>query len=185
MYGLVNLAVQELICSQFGDEMWKQVCQLAGVEGLTFNRMQPYPDELTYKLVGAVSQSLGITPDDALATFGEFWVLYTGRSGYGHMFELAGRNMHDFLHNLDSLHSRVGQNFTALTPPSFQCEPAEYGMQRLHYHSDRAGLCPMVRGLLVGLGKHFETPVRIEHPVCKREGAEHCEFLVGIGPSFS
>src|SRR4051812_39513698 len=112
MYGLVNLAVQELICSQFGAEKWQQVCEIAGTMGVSFNRMQSYPDEITYKLVDGVSKALGITSDQALCAFGEFWVLYTGREGYGHLFQIAGSSLVDFLHNLDNLHSRVGQNFT-------------------------------------------------------------------------
>jgi predicted hydrocarbon binding protein len=180
MYGLVNLAVQELICTQFGAEKWQQVCEIAGTLGVSFNRMQAYPDAITYKLVEGVSKALGITADEALCAFGEFWVLYTGRQGYGHLFQIAGSSLLDFLHNLDNLHSRVGQNFTELSPPSFQCEDLDAKSVLLHYHSDRTGLCPMVRGLLTGLGKYFHTEITIEHPSCIRDGAAHCEFLVKL-----
>jgi hypothetical protein len=180
MYGLVNLAVEELIRSQFGEEKWTKVCERAGALGITFNRMQPYPDELTYRLVAAVTEVLGISSDDALVAFGEFWVLYTGRKGYGHLFDIAGRSLVDFLHNLDNLHSRVGQNFRELNPPSFQCEDLDPKSLRLHYFTQRVGLCPMVRGLLTGLGKHFQTDIDIEHPICRRSGGEHCEFIVKL-----
>ena len=73
MYGLVNLAIQELVCSKFGVEKWHQVCELAGTLGISFHRMQSYPDALTYKLVGGVSQVCGITSDEALVAFGEFF----------------------------------------------------------------------------------------------------------------
>lgn len=180
MYGLVNLAIQELVCSKFGAEKWHQVCELAGAADASFHRMQSYPDALTYKLVGSVSQVCGITTDEALIAFGEFFVLYTGQKGYGHLFQLAGSSLFEFLHNLDVLHSRVGQNFAGMVPPSFQCENLDDKSVRLHYHTERSGLCPMVRGLLTGLGKHFQTAVTIAHPSCVRNGSEHCEFLVSI-----
>lgn len=181
MYGLVNLAVKELVTSNFGADKWEEVKRRAGFQQETFNRMEAYPDALTYQLVGAVSEVLGITPDQALRAFGEYWVLYTGQHGYGHLFTVAGSSLCDFLHNLDNLHSRVGQNFPQLVPPSFLCEDLDAHTVRMHYHSERSGLCPMVIGLLTGLGKHFHTGIRIEHPVCARDQADHCEFVVHLG----
>jgi hypothetical protein len=181
MYGLVNLAVKELVISNFGADKWEEVKRRADFHSETFNRMEAYPDALTYRLVGAVSEVLGITPDQAMRAFGEYWVLYTGQHGYGHLFTVAGTSLKDFLHNLDNLHSRVGQNFPQLVPPSFLCEDLDDHTVRMHYYSERSGLCPMVVGLLTGLGKHFHSGISIEHPVCARDQADHCEFVVRLG----
>jgi predicted hydrocarbon binding protein len=143
--------------------------------------MDSYPDELTYKLVGAASEVLGISADDALTAFGEFWVLYTGNAGYGDIMEMAGGNLRDFLFNLDNLHTRVGQSFTKLRPPSFRFDVIDDDVLRMHYLTERAGLCPMVIGLLNGLAKRFKSELAIEHDRCKRNGAEHCEFLLTLG----
>jgi hypothetical protein len=48
----------------------------------------------------------------------------------------------------------------------------------LHYLSERAALTPFVRGLVLGLGKMFATPVQVELDVAKDAGADHDEFLV-------
>jgi hypothetical protein len=178
MYGLVNQAVQDLVVSKFGASTWNQIKLKAGVAVEAFSRMDPYPDELTYRLVSAASEVLGMPPDDVLVAFGEHWVLFTGREGYGHMFDAAGSTLKDFLLNLDNLHGRVGQNFAKLVPPSFSFDALDGGALRMHYHSERRGLCPMVRGLVQGLSKHFREPIDIQHPVCSRDGAEHCEFLL-------
>lgn len=182
MYGLVNLAIQELVCSQYGADKWQQVCEIAGASGVYFQRMQSYPDALTYKLIEGVSLVLGITADEALFALGEYFVLHTGREGYGHLFALAGRSLLEFLHNLDVLHSRVGQNFAGLSPPSFQCEDLGPRSVRLRYYTDRRGLCPMVRGLLGGLAGHFATPASIQHEPasCTRSGSDHCEFTITV-----
>lgn len=180
MYGLVNAAVQELVVSAFGADKWEQIRVKAGIGVESFSRMEPYPDELTYKLVGAASEVLGLHTDDVMKAFGEFWVLYTGREGYGHMFDIAGGSFHDFLLNLDALHTRVGQNFTRLRPPSFQFDDLDDGRLRMHYLTERKGLCPMVVGLLNGLAARFQTSVAIEHPTCSRQGADHCVFDLTI-----
>ena len=90
MYGLVNQAVQDLVVSKFGADTWNQIKAKAGVSVEAFSRMDPYPDELTYRMVGAASEVLGMAPDDVLVAFGEHWVLFTGKEGYGHMFDAAG-----------------------------------------------------------------------------------------------
>jgi hypothetical protein len=181
MYGLVNAAIQELVVSKFGKDKWEAIKQKVGVDISAFSRMDSYPDELTYKLVGATSEVLGISPDDALTAFGEFWVLYTGNAGYGDIMEMAGGNLRDFLFNLDNLHTRVGQSFPKLRPPSFRFDVIDDDVLRMHYLTDRGGLCPMVIGLLNGLAKRFKSELTIEHDRCRRQGAEHCEFLLTLG----
>lgn len=178
MYGLVNAAVHDLVVSRYGEPTWEQIKQKAGLSFETFSRMEQYPDEVTFRMVGAASEVLGISADDVMRAFGEHWVLYTGREGYGEMFDIAGRSLRDFLFNLDALHTRVGQNFTQLEPPSFRFDTLNERTVRMHYHSSRAGLCPLVSGLITGLGARFATHVDVDHPVCSRRGAEHCEFLL-------
>jgi predicted hydrocarbon binding protein len=183
MYGLVNAAIQEFVSTHFDVDTWARIRKEAGVETEVFNRMSPYPDSVTFDLVAGASRVLGITPDEVMKAFGEFWVLYTGRVGYGPLFALAGSNLRDFLFNLDNLHTRVGQNFDKLRPPSFRCEDVDAHSLSVHYHSERVGLCPMVVGLLDGLGKHFKTEVKLQQTACIREGADHCVFLVTMSPS--
>src|SRR5262245_1538379 len=181
MYGLVNAAVKEFVTSNHGHETWDRIRIKAGVSAPQFDRMEQYPDEMTYKLVGAASEVLGISTAQVLHGLGEFWVLYTGREGYGELFQLAGSSLKEFINNLDNMHARIGQGFPRLKPPSFQIELIDEDQARMHYlpgAPSRPGLCPMVEGLLSGLSKHFKTELKVEHDVCAQKGAEHCEFLL-------
>jgi predicted hydrocarbon binding protein len=178
MYGLVNAAVHDMVVSKFGEEAWQQIKAKAGLTLDTFSRMEPYADDITYRMVAAASEVLNMSADDVQRALGEYWVLYTGKEGYGEMFDIAGKSLKDFLFNLDFLHTRVGQNFTQLQPPSFRFDTINERTVRMHYHSDRKGLCPFVGGLINGLAAHFNTHVEVEHPVCSRNGADHCEFLL-------
>jgi hypothetical protein len=181
MYGLVNAAVQEFVCTNFGQAKWAEIKAEAGVTIDEFGRMTQYPDETTYKLVGAASKILGVTPQDALRAFGEFWVLYTGKEGYGDLFDSAGGSLKDFLYNLDNMHTRVGASFQKLKPPSFRFDVVDDDTLRMHYQpglSTRTGLCPMVEGLVTGLSRHFQTEVTLEHAACSANGADHCEWIL-------
>ncbi len=178
MYGLVNKAVEGLICQRAGEAVWEQIKKKAGVDADFFVSMNPYPDEVTYKLVGAASETLGLPPDEILREFGEYWVQYTAQEGYGHLLSMSGQNFKEFLFNLDKLHAQVGVNFPALQPPSFRVVETGENELTLHYYSGRPGLAPMVIGLLTGLGRMMSTEVAVAQTASRAQGADHDEFLV-------
>ena len=178
MYGLVNKAVQNLIVTQFGKDKWEEVKRKADIDIESFVCMNPYPDEVTYNLVGAASEVLGLPPDKILEAFGEYWTVYTAREGYGEMLKLAGSSFVEFVQNLDSLHARVGLIFPKLKPPKFHCTDVTEESLRLHYYSERAGLTPMIFGLIKGLGKLFSTEVNVWLDKSRTNGHDHDEFLI-------
>ncbi|MCX5743338.1 MAG: heme NO-binding domain-containing protein [Proteobacteria bacterium] len=180
MYGLVNRGLEDLIRSTYGDATWSRICQTRGLDAESFSTMQAYPDGITYDLVGAASAELGVPAAEVLERFGAYWVLYTGRQGYGELFKLAGRSVEEVLGNLDALHGRVGHSFPAFQPPEFTCTRRPDGTLHLIYRSTREGLAPMVVGLIRGLGEHFQTPVAIEHTVVRGDGHPHDEFVLRV-----
>ena len=180
MYGLVNKGLEVMIRQQHGDDAWERICADAGVEADSFLEMDAYPDEVTYGLVGAACRRLGVEVDALLDRFGEHWIRFTAREGYGAVFELSGRDLPTLLASLDALHARVAVAFPHFVMPHFSCTREGEGVLRLRYESRREGLAPMVRGLLRGLGIHFGTPVVVEH-VVRRADAGFDEFIVHHG----
>jgi hypothetical protein len=178
MYGLVNKAIQDLISTSYSKEAWLAVKRKAGVDVEGFISMEAYPDEMTYRLVGAASEVLHTAPEKLLEAFGEHWVRYTAQEGYGELLKVCGGTLPEFLMNLDNLHAHVGLSFPALRPPSFRCTDVQGGSLRLHYYSSRQGLAPMVAGLLKGLGVMFNTKLDVSTVASRHEGADHDEFLV-------
>lgn len=182
MYGLINKAVRELICVEFGAETWENVRERAQVDEEDFVSMKQYDDAVTYALVSAASEELGIPAETVLETFGSYWVKYVGQDNYGHMMDAAGRTLPEFLGNLDQMHSRVMLTFPELKPPSFRVTDQVGDRLRLHYYSTRKGLAPLVLGLLNGLAEKFETTIQVRHG---REGSgddEHDVFDIEMNP---
>ncbi len=178
MYGLVNKAVEDLVKNNFGEAIWLEIKEKAEVKENTFVGMQSYHDGITYRLVGAASQVLGLSAEQVLETFGEYWVLYTAQEGYGEMLDAAGKNLVEFLQNLDALHVKVGNLMSELRPPSFECSDITDRSLVLHYFSEREGLAPMVVGLVKGLGKKFNTPCQVNWVGSKKTGEDHDIFEV-------
>ncbi len=183
MYGLVNKAIQDMVCDRFSEETWETIKQKAEIEESVFLSMEAYPDDLTHRLVKAASMVLGLSASDIMQAFGEYWILYTAQEGYGEMMEMSGDNFPDFIQDLDNLHTRVGVIFPQLKPPSFDCSDMEEESLNLHYHSHREGLAPMVIGLMKGLGAKFDTEVEVTQTVNREEGADHDEFLIKYKPN--
>jgi len=182
LYGLVNKAIQDLVISGHGEQAWTNICTDAGVDTTQFVAMQNYPDAITYGLVGQVSATLGAPPEEVLKAFGRHWVKFTGREGHKDVFEMYPKGKEglvSFLENLDDMHARMMMAMPELKPPQIYSERLSEDKLRIHYVSHRAGLGPMVTGLLDGLFEYFEVSATSEHlPADAGAGRDHDEFLV-------
>jgi hypothetical protein len=181
MYGIVNKAIRDLIVTDFGMDAWNAVKDRAGVDLEFFVSNEPYPDEISYRLVGAASEVLSMPTEDILVRFGEHWVIKTGAESYGSLLKSGGGSLREFLLNLPDFHARVALLYPQLQPPEFTCTDVTDDSLRLHYFTHRPGLTGFVFGLLRGLSKLYETPASIRLISSKAEGADHDIFDVNWG----
>ncbi|MBX9808474.1 MAG: heme NO-binding domain-containing protein [Flavobacteriaceae bacterium] len=178
MYGIVNKAIQDLITDTFGVDKWDEVKEKSGIDIDFFLSNEPYDDAITYKLAGAASEVLGISVGEVLQTFGEWWVLKTGKEKYGGLMEAGGDNLKEFLINLPLFHNRIMLMYPKLTPPEFKVSNTEENSIYIHYHSKREGLQEFVRGLLIGLSKMYCVDANIELLQSRDDGNTHEIFKV-------
>ena len=172
MYGLINKAISGLVIQNFGAGAWQEICQVANLDTNEFVSMEQYPDSITYDLVGAASKVLDLPPEVILETFGRYWVEFVGQQNYGKLMDAAGGNLGDFLENLDEMHARIMLSYPQLVPPSFKLSNRTPTSMSLHYSSTRAGLEPLVVGLLRGLADRFEIRINVEQePLPDENGA--------------
>jgi hypothetical protein len=176
---MVNKAVEDLVCSRFGEKKWLEVKAAAGVDVDVFVSDESYPDELTYNLVGGACRVLGAEASAVLELFGEHWVLNTAQEGYGELLDSGGSTLPEFLENLPNFHARVSLIMPKLRPPEFEVSDRTAASLHLHYRSHRHGLQPFVIGLVKGLGRKFKTEVAVE--LLPRRGRDHDVFLVRWG----
>jgi len=178
MYGIVNQSIQDLVTENFGADTWQKIKKKSKVQHDSFLNNETYDDSITYELAGATAEVLGISVYDVLVTFGEYWVLKTGKEKYGALMKSGGANLEQFLTNLPNFHSRVMLMYPNLTPPEFKVSDIKEKQLHLHYYSQREGLMGFVIGLIQGLGKLFETEVTVNLIENKDNGADHDIFEV-------
>jgi hypothetical protein len=175
---MINRGLAELVIDQFGAAEWDEIRTRAGVGEMVFLSAEQYPDELTYTMLGAAAEVLGMPLEEILMQFGEYWIVKTARDGYGGMLLANGKSLPEFLINLPSLHNRVAMLFPHLEPPHFSLTEVTGESLKLHYRSKRPGLTSFVIGLLRGLGKMFETEVETVLLCSKDAGDDHDIFMV-------
>lgn len=162
MYGMVNQAVRGLVLKNFGEDAWKNIHTKANAPE-SFVSMDKYDDDLTYRLVAASSEVLGLDAVSVLNAFGRFWVSDVATAHYADMMSRVGTDFVDFLKNLDHMHSRIRTTFPDYQPPSFRITQKPDGRCLVDYYSKRQGLLPFVEGLIHGVAAHFEVEVTITH----------------------
>jgi Haem-NO-binding len=178
MYGIINKSIEDLVKANFGEDKWLSILERSGIEVDFFISNEPYDDDMTYQLAGAVAEEMNMSLGDVLTAFGEWWVLKTTKEKYGGMLEAGGNSLREFLVNLPIFHNRVMLVYPKLTPPEFKTSHIEERSIHIHYFSKRQGLKEFVRGLLQGLGKMYQMPVQIELIESRDEGSDHEIFKV-------
>lgn len=97
MYGIVNKAIEDLVVENFGQKKWEAIKKRSGVNIDFFLSNEPYDDDITYKLAGAVSEEMNMPISNVMHAFGEWWVLRTGKEKYGNLMAAGGANLKEFL----------------------------------------------------------------------------------------
>ena len=175
---MIHKALQDFVVEAEGDEVWQAIATEAGVNDESFIAMQTYADDVVYGLVGAAAKVLDASAAELLEAFGRHWIAFAADHGFRELLGGPGTSMPSFLAGLDAMHARINLSFPESQPPTFETEQVGPQELHLHYRSHRPGLLPFVRGLLMGLSKHFEQPITIETVSTREEGHDHDIILV-------
>jgi hypothetical protein len=177
MKGVVNKGIQELVESQFGSEKWEKIKSMAGCDEPLFSISEDYPDKMTFDLAGAASEVLGLPLETVLVEFGKFWVMNTGKSSYPTFFKLVGSSPREFLLNMNRVHKQATRSIPNATPPSLLTEDLPDGRLLMHYKSER-NLCPVLRGLILGVGLYFNQELQVKETACMKKGDSQCTMEI-------
>lgn len=185
MFGWINDCTECLVVSKFGEETWHKIKEKANcnvVDG-GFLRYKYYPDSDTVELVVAASEVLGVSVDDVLFAFGDYFIDYVQDNGYSNVLECLGSNMRDWLANLNSLHDHLQASYPkGFIAPVFWSEDdpdssTEAGAILVYYYSQRGSLLvPLVVGVLKKIAlAYFEIEINLEQIALQDEVKEGLE----------
>ena len=121
----------------------------------------------------------GLALNDVLEAFGAHFLEYCVQSGYDRILKVLGRNLRDFLCNLDALHDHLANIYPGMEAPSFRCTETADGTLLLHYYSRRQGLEHIVIGIVKAVAKEMlstEVEVAVEH--ARSDDNDHVVFAI-------
>ncbi|WP_290580026.1 heme NO-binding domain-containing protein [Ketobacter sp.] len=175
MKGAVFIALQEMIMEEFDLDLWHQLLDAAGSDGV-YTATLNYDDQAILDLVAALCTRLELSREDALRHFGRYLFGFLHR-GYP-VFADSKPDFFDFIASIDGvIHMEVMKLDDQARPPKIEVHPHPAGGIQLFYSSER-NLCHLAEGLLQGAADHFGIAIEIEQVCCRLQGADRCEFRI-------
>ena len=158
MFGMIHRSARAMVLEQFGSVAWDQVLASAGLDDGDFVSAQPYPDEVTFRLITAAAATAGLTVEQTLQAFGHHWVKTSNTGVYANVMAILGGSLLDALRNLDRMHASIQIAMPDAQLPQFVIVSQDERAIKLAYYSTREGLERFVLGLLEGLLNRYNQP---------------------------
>ena len=177
MHGRILWQFRDYVESQHGKGAWKTVLKTAGLEERVY-LSQAYPDAEAFSLLKAASKVYGKSVANLLQEFGEFTVpALLGM--YSHLIEPEWRTLDVIEHAEKLAHGAVRQHERGAAPPYLCTRRVNSQKVILTYDSPRK-MCAFAVGIGLGLGKHFQEKIAIQHNPCVYLGGDHCEITYTV-----
>jgi Haem-NO-binding len=171
--GVVFNLLEQLVARDYGEDTWDDLLDEAGLDG-AYTSLGSYDDADLFRLVGAASTALDISPDDLVRWFGRN-ALPLFADSYPQFFT-PHTSARTFVLTLnDIIHPEVRKLYPGADVPEFDFEPDpdQQGPLRMGYRSHRQ-MCSFAEGLLEGAAQHYGEQAHIRQPTCMKRGDESC-----------
>lgn len=177
MKGIIFNLVEEVVADRYGEDVWDQLIEAAGVAGV-YTSLGSYPDDELFAIVGATSSALALPPDAVVRTLGEASMPLRVQR-YRSFFE-GHTSTRSFLLTLnDIIHTEVRKLYPGAEVPSFGFDDSSPSVLGITYQSPRK-LCALAEGFIIGAATHFGEKASLEQPVCMNRGDDHCLIQCGF-----
>ncbi|XP_055357917.1 soluble guanylate cyclase 88E-like [Paramacrobiotus metropolitanus] len=182
MYGMVIQSMAAYLQQTYGDLLYQEVIECAGIPVTVFNTHEVYPDKYVKALVQTAARVLEEDKEPAfyLEIFGRMFVLYCHTYGHDRILRVSGRHFRDLIRNMNHLHHCMRYSYPRMIHPSFVVVAEDVSGMVLHYESVRQGFAPYVTGQLKELAtnsKFFNKPYFNVSVMEERELSQRGSYL--------
>lgn len=155
MYGMLYESVAYFIQKEYGQDIWKQVCQIVDCKHNTFKTHQIYPDKLMPDFAAALAAVTGETFDYFMNFFGKCFVRFFSNFGYDQLIKSTGRYYCDFLQSIDNIHLQMRFTYPKMKSPSMQLAHMDDEGAVIIYRSSRTGMSKYLIGQMTEVAREF------------------------------
>ena len=167
MHGLINRSVQNYVCDTFGHDVWGQVTGSADLGFTEIEAMMTYEDDVTTRLIDALSLVTGRPRDDLLEDIGTYLVSTPKLEGVRRLLRFGGVTFEEFLLSLDDLPDRARLAVADLDLPELEMDERASGCFELYCRSAVSGFGFVFVGMLRVIADDYGALVLLDHETGK------------------
>lgn len=177
MHGLINRAFQGFLVANFGDELWEEVRQQAGLPFSDFESMTHYDDALTTSIVATATQVLHRSAPSLLEDLGTFLITHPPLDPLRRLLRFGGATFPEFIISLEELGDRGRLVMPDLEMPQICVTELDPQTFQIAARWKLPGISAILLGGLQAMADDFGTLaiLSIETPEVERE--DGTEFL--------
>ncbi|MBF0261293.1 MAG: heme NO-binding domain-containing protein [Magnetococcales bacterium] len=178
MHGLLFLALEDFLDARLGEGVWSRALQAANLPDQAFEPDRYYPDEIAQRLFEVSAKLLKQPVPQMLELFGQH--MSPGLVTMGRSMGIVHKEWKtlDILEHLQSDILAPFSNIEAgVMPPDIRTYRLKHGEVAVAYVSRRK-LCPLLKGIVRGLGQFFQEPIAFKEHVCMLQEAPLCRLSI-------
>lgn len=163
MHGLMNRAIECFMRDTYGDARWSDVVRQAQLEFDGFEAMLRYEPALTWRVLDAITETLGKPRDDVLEDIGTYLVSHPKTEPLRRLLRFGGVTFVEFLHSLDELPERARLAVDDLHLPPLELHDHSDNRFSLTIRADKPGFGHVMIGVLRAMADDYGALVMLEH----------------------
>lgn len=163
MHGLINRSIQAFTCHTYGHARWLAVTEAAGLDFSEFEAMLIYDEDLSRRVLAALSVELERDVTDVLEDLGTFLVSNPNVESLRRLLRFGGVNYTEFLHSLDDLPDRARLAVSDLNLPALELCEHSAGHFSLTCQAGLQGFGSVILGVLRSMADDYGALVVLAH----------------------
>ncbi|WP_147106522.1 heme NO-binding domain-containing protein [Tateyamaria sp. syn59] len=163
MHGLINRAIQCFVTDSYGADKWVEATRIADLDFVEFEAMLTYDDDITPRLLDAISNVLNRPRSDVMEDMGTYLVSHPNVEALRRLLRFGGVTFVEFLHSLDDLPDRARLAVSDLNLPRIELRDHSPTHFSLICESPMDGYGHVMMGILRTMADDYGALALLEH----------------------
>jgi len=163
MHGLINRAIQCFVTDSYGADKWVEATRKADLDFVEFEAMLIYDDEVTPRVLDAVSAVLDRPRSEMMEDMGTYLVSHPNVEALRRLLRFGGVTFEEFLHSLDDLPDRARLAVSDLDLPRIELRDHSPSHFSLICESPIDGYGHVMMGILRTMADDYGALALLDH----------------------
>lgn len=178
MNGSILMEIRKFVEARLGKQAWPEVVHAAAVPLRVYVPVTDYPDQEVLALISALSVRTGDSVSVILEAMGEF-IVPDLINMVPTLIRPDWKTLDVIANTEEAIHEVLRGTWKNTNPPQLQCRRSGPHEVAVTYTSARK-MCPLAKGIIRGIAKHYGEQVSITEPSCMLRGDATCQLIVTV-----